>query len=303
MNKLSPAQQEQLQTIGAYLQNMRQEQNQSVDDVANQTFIRPPLIKAIESADWKSLPEPIFIQGFIRRYADVLGLDGLEISKQFEATPVAVLPEAKLANRGGLDGVVAQQDKHGLKVLAKAETARSETTVAKPTTGSWKWWLGIPAIALLVGGSIWAVTQTMPRTASLTPSIPEASNSSTDESASPEASEPSTVTEDTSEATPDIVSETASEAGNAAPITFQVNMEGDSWMRVVADGSEVYEGTLTTGTQQSWTAQNELQIRVGDAGAVLYSFNGSSQTPIGEPGRVSNLTLTPDTDPEALSVQ
>ncbi|MEM0978930.1 MAG: RodZ domain-containing protein [Cyanobacteria bacterium P01_H01_bin.58] len=295
---MSPAQQEQLQTIGAYLQDARQEQDKSVDDIANQTFIRPPLVRAIEAADWESLPEPVFIQGFIRRYADALGLDGLAIAKQFEATPVAVLPQAKLANRGGLDGVVAPQDRHGLKVLSKAETARSATTVARRPTGAWKWWVGIPAIALVVGG-VWAITQNTPRTASLTPATTEATDVPVEESATSEVSESSTVTEDDSESP----SQTPSVGGTSAPITFQVNMEGDSWMRVIADGSEVYEGTLTTGTQQSWTAQNELQVRVGDAGAVLYSFNGSSQTPIGEPGRVSDLTLTPDTDPQGLSVQ
>ncbi|MEO1093913.1 MAG: RodZ domain-containing protein [Cyanobacteria bacterium J06638_28] len=300
MNKVSPAQQEQLQTIGAYLQDVRREQDKSVDDIANQTFIRPPLIKAIEVADWEALPEPVFIQGFIRRYADALGLDGLAIAKQFEATPVAVLPQAKLANRGGLDGVVAPQDRHGLKVLSKAETARSATTVAQRTTGAWKGWLGIPAIALVVAGSVWAVTQNMPRTASLTPATTtEATDVPTEEPETAEVSESPTVAEDNS-ASP---SETTPAGGTSAPITFQVNMEGDSWMRVIADGSEVYEGTLTTGAQQSWTAQNELQVRVGDAGAVLYSFNGSSETPLGEPGRVSNLTLTPDTDPQGSSVQ
>ena len=80
MAKLAPTQIEQLQSIGAYLRQVRQEQGLSVDMLANQIFIRPALLQALESGQDAALPEPVFIQGFIRRYAEALGLDGQAIA-------------------------------------------------------------------------------------------------------------------------------------------------------------------------------------------------------------------------------
>ncbi|MEM1311752.1 MAG: helix-turn-helix transcriptional regulator, partial [Cyanobacteria bacterium P01_H01_bin.153] len=78
------AQQEQLNSVGAYLRDLRKEKGTTIDEVANQIFIRPALVEAIETGDWESLPEPVFVQGFIRRYADYLGLNGKEVASQFE---------------------------------------------------------------------------------------------------------------------------------------------------------------------------------------------------------------------------
>jgi cytoskeletal protein RodZ len=80
---LAPTQIEQLQKIGSYLCQQRQNQGLSLDFVANQTFIRPVILQALESGRYEDLPQPIFIQGFIRRYADSLGLDGKALSQEF----------------------------------------------------------------------------------------------------------------------------------------------------------------------------------------------------------------------------
>ena len=91
MSKLTPAQQEQLSSLGLYLQSVRKEQGRSAEEVATQIFIRPALLKALELGDLESLPEPVFIQGFIRRYGDALGLDGYVFAQQLDITLVSVL--------------------------------------------------------------------------------------------------------------------------------------------------------------------------------------------------------------------
>ncbi|MEO1590427.1 MAG: RodZ domain-containing protein [Cyanobacteria bacterium J06632_22] len=89
MTGYSTLQQDQLKKIGANLQEAREAQSKSIDDIAVQTYIRPQLLKAIEGGDIDDLPQPIFVQGFIRRYAEALGLDGKTLSKQF---PVHSIP-------------------------------------------------------------------------------------------------------------------------------------------------------------------------------------------------------------------
>jgi cytoskeleton protein RodZ len=86
----SAVQQEQLSKIGSYLKEAREGQSKSIEDVSLQTYIRPQLLKAIETGNANDLPQPIFVQGFIRRYAEVLGLDGMSLSKQF---PVHSIPD------------------------------------------------------------------------------------------------------------------------------------------------------------------------------------------------------------------
>lgn len=89
MNQLNPAQLEQLKEIGAYLRQLRQEQSISTEEVAAKTFIPSRLLQALEEGQSERLPEPVFIQGFIRRYGDAINLDGSALAKSF---PITFLP-------------------------------------------------------------------------------------------------------------------------------------------------------------------------------------------------------------------
>ncbi len=89
MNQLNPEQAERLKEIGAYLRQVREEQSISTQEVATKTYIPLRLLKALEEGRSDQLPEPVFIQGFIRRYADVLNLDGAALAKTF---PLNLLP-------------------------------------------------------------------------------------------------------------------------------------------------------------------------------------------------------------------
>lgn len=309
MDKVNSTQQEQLLNIGAYLREVRLEKGKQIDEVANQIFIRPALVKAIEAGDWESLPEPVFVQGFIRRYAEYLGLDGRELSKRFEPTPVSVLPNPELANSTSVEGIIKPQDKHGLKVLSKAEPAQNGATLnpKKDSRRNWNWLIGVLGVAALVGLVVWLTTRNTPQrvatpsdTTDETAIAPEADPETDSESVTTSIS-PDTAPEPAETASPSEL-ETAT-AASAAPITFAVNIEDDAWLRVTADGERVYEGILSAGSQESWTADTVLEVTAGNSGSVLYSFNGSEERAMGNPGAVTRLTLTPDTDPESLSAQ
>jgi cytoskeletal protein RodZ len=86
---LNESQQERLKEITANLRHIRQENSISLEQIAMQTHIRLASLQALEEWRFEDLPEPVFIQGFIRRYADKLGLDGTAIAKSFE---IDILP-------------------------------------------------------------------------------------------------------------------------------------------------------------------------------------------------------------------
>jgi len=71
-----PDQVEQVQEVGLYLQQQREARCLSVDAVSEKTRIRSGVISALESGHVDELPEPIYLRGFVKRYAEFLGLDG-----------------------------------------------------------------------------------------------------------------------------------------------------------------------------------------------------------------------------------
>ncbi len=92
MTKFSAPQQNQLAQIGAFLRDNREKQSKSLEDIAICTYIRPQLLIGIETGNPEMLPEPIFVQGFIRRYGEALGLNGIELSQQFTVTSIPSTP-------------------------------------------------------------------------------------------------------------------------------------------------------------------------------------------------------------------
>ncbi|MEH2390867.1 MAG: helix-turn-helix domain-containing protein [Nostoc sp.] len=80
MTLLNQAQVEQLKEIITYLRQVRQEKSIRIEEIAAQTLIRAGILQALEEERFEELPEPIFVQGFIRRYGDALGLDGNALS-------------------------------------------------------------------------------------------------------------------------------------------------------------------------------------------------------------------------------
>ncbi|MEH2146133.1 helix-turn-helix domain-containing protein [Nostoc sp.] len=80
MTLLNQAQVEQLKEITTHLRQVRQEKSIRIEEIAAQTLIRAGILQALEEERFEELPEPIFVQGFIRRYGDALGLDGNALS-------------------------------------------------------------------------------------------------------------------------------------------------------------------------------------------------------------------------------
>lgn len=72
-----------LAEMGAYLRQVRESQSMTLEQVAAKTMIRVSLLRSIEEGQLYNLPEPIYVQGFLLRYAETLGLNGVEFAKTF----------------------------------------------------------------------------------------------------------------------------------------------------------------------------------------------------------------------------
>jgi cytoskeleton protein RodZ len=92
--------------IGSSLREARERRNQSYGQVEAETAIRTRYIRALEDEDFHILPGPTYTKGFLRAYAEYLGLDGQPFVDEFnsrhhdpraaaEHTPIASRPRSR----------------------------------------------------------------------------------------------------------------------------------------------------------------------------------------------------------------
>lgn len=315
MGSLDTVQQEQLRAIGSYLNQIRQEQARSLEEISAKTYIPLRLLKAIETGQERPLPEPVFIQGFIRRYADALGLDGIDLSQRFpiNVTPLPVMA-AVAGNREKLKEP-ANSDRVGPietenSILSRLPSITNLPYVAVAAL------LALGGIALAV---VWGLsarqpnapnrsTVVLPKQPSFNQSSPTVTPSSSPKAAtsSPSATPKVQATPASPRATvsPTTASPSASSNNRAAttaspspsgdrnaPVRVELNLSDESWVQVIVDGQVKAEAILPQGTRQSWSGKEEITVLVGNAGAVSIAQNGSSPKKMGALGDVSEMTF------------
>jgi cytoskeleton protein RodZ len=69
--------------VGALLRRRREEIQQDIEDVSRQLRIRSAYIRAIEEGKFQELPGNAYAIGFVRAYADYLGLDGNNVVSDY----------------------------------------------------------------------------------------------------------------------------------------------------------------------------------------------------------------------------
>ena len=296
MKEFDTAQVEQLKTIGDYLHRERQEQAISLDEIAVKTYIPLRLLQALELGNVERLPEPVFVQGFIRRYADAIGLDGMALAKNFTPQPSFVV-EQKAPEPARLDSI----EKPRVEPIPKPYKAhdraeRSNLPFVLLGTGA-VLLLGVGLAAVL--GRPQAETElqnsqpvvTEPKSAStLQPGVKmsPAPSLSSQGSASPSPA-PAALASQTLAPSSNVATE-----GTTKPVQVAVKLIGEeSWLQVIADGKVEFEGILKKGEQKSWQAKKTLVLQSGNAGAVLVSYNQGEPKVMGALGDVKDAEFPP----------
>lgn len=68
--------------IGHLLEHARLRRGVSLEEAERATLIRKDYLQRLESDDHSAMPEPIYVRGFVKAYADYLGLDGDRFAAQ-----------------------------------------------------------------------------------------------------------------------------------------------------------------------------------------------------------------------------
>lgn len=68
-----------LQELGNVLRRRRRELGVNLEEVQEHTKIRIRYLEALEAGDWDVLPGDVYARGFVRRYAEYVQLDGIDL--------------------------------------------------------------------------------------------------------------------------------------------------------------------------------------------------------------------------------
>ncbi|HID98080.1 MAG TPA: helix-turn-helix domain-containing protein [Thermodesulfobacteriaceae bacterium] len=72
------------ETIGEYLKRERELRQITLEEIAEGTKIAIHVLKNMEADNWEELPAEVFIKGFVRSYAEFIGMDPEEVILRYQ---------------------------------------------------------------------------------------------------------------------------------------------------------------------------------------------------------------------------
>lgn len=236
-----------MQTVGEILRSEREKKGLSIKEIEIATSIRTLYITAIEEGNYSIIPGEVYLKGFIRNYANYLGLDGQQIVDLYRQNQLPVAP---------VNEFIATD---------KNESPPEKTTRKSKKTANWV------TVSLLVvciaGGAWWLLDSPKPieepkQTKQLQPT-------------------PTTPVQPIPEKVL-----TPSTPVQTKPVVIIAKYTDQCWTSVTADNKIIFEGTPKAGDTLTWTAEHNITVKVGNAGGVDIVYNGQSAGKLGAKGEV-----------------
>jgi len=256
-----------IENFGSYLKHERELRGFSLEDIATKTKISIHFLQALENNQFDDLPEKVFIKGYIRSFARIIGSDEHEMLNAFDDT---LDPPSSPGTSGTLTG--AKKFFQGKKTLL---------------------WLGLAVISL--AGTVWATSflshkfsasskKTVSESGghevsgnSFKP-IPEPVKPNKISSQVNKASE-STAKQDTTSSLPTQTvggNETARSASEMVgrPLTLTVKVQDDTWFNISVDRSREEDFVLSRGAEKKFYGKESFGMNLGDRDRVELRLNG-----------------------------
>ena len=258
--------------FGASFKKARESKGIPLDRISTETRISTRFLQAIENEDFHLLPGGIFNRGFIRTYAERLGLD----------------PEQAVADYEKLAEVRAPSE----PVVTASAPARQVNRQLYPAA--------VGGLILLIA-IFYIVTRDSGNTT-------ETANQPSAPISQPEtpSTQPATVTQPTTApevagtapqpaaSTPAPSTDVLTPAPSTDALTLDVEAKETTWIKVMADGKSILAGEiLEPGATRRFTGQTSIEIDIGNAGGLSLKLNNRPVNPIGQSGQVRKLVITP----------
>ena len=234
-------------SIGERLKSARDAKGLSLEEACLFTKIQRKTLEAIEEDRLDEELDPAYAKIFLKKYAAFLEMDPASVVQEYIALrgPIPERPiavQTEARKKSGSSGFLQ-------KVL----------------------WLAGGLFLLYVGYHLYPGHFKRSPAASHMKRMEKKKGSAASSQKAPVAS---SKTEKTSEAPQLLVP-------RSQPLKLTVRTNADVWMQVKSDGSVIFQNVLARAMQESWTAENSLEIWTGNAGAMELFLNGR---PLGKLG-------------------
>lgn len=230
--------------IGHVLRDARRNLGVTLTEAAQRTRVRETHLAALERDELESIGiDPVYVRGIIRTYAEYLGLDSAALLARYRAQRA---PQP--TGRRGAPGIAGED----------TNSSRSR-----------RWLAPIAAAALLLvvlAGAAAAVV-----TLGDGPAGTEKAATAGRRSAQPSTEQP--VSEAASE--PVLLDIPQGQGPTPKGLTVKLEFTDKVWIRVLVDGRNQLEGIMRPGAVTQFTADEEIELRLGVADAVEFSLNGA----------------------------
>jgi cytoskeleton protein RodZ len=261
--------------FGASFKKARESKGISLDQIALETRISTRFLSAIENEEFQLLPGGIFNRGFVRTFAEKIGLDPeqavadyerlAEVRQPIEVPPVPTVPQEKPARHlyplaiAGLILVIV------IFYLVTKESSNTAQTAGGPTA--------VPPPAVVPSPPPSPPSATLPSPLPVAPPSP------------PPATPP-----DTTAAAPE-----PELAPQTEPLRIDLDVKETTWIKVAADGVTVNPGEiLEPGMTRHYSAKKSILLVIGNAAGLDLKINDMPGKSLGKGGQVRELTITPD---------
>jgi cytoskeleton protein RodZ len=275
--------------IGDILKAEREKIGLSHDQVAQITKLRRHYVEALENEEWDNLPAPVFVKGFIRSYAQALGLDETKIFDLYkkigpvgEAPPTPLVEPKKSKNRrvvimilllvaaaalislwiGYSDRTPSSQDSE-IPLGTQKQTTKNEQPAAHRSTER--------------------------------ESVKEQKVASTNTDKPSDLKEKDKVEKAPSPQNESLPAQSTIEPTLATDwLVLKGVVKSKTWMRIYIDDQEPKEYIFEPGSMLQWKAREGFDILIGNAAGIEFDFNGDTITDLGALGQVVRLRLPED---------
>jgi transcriptional regulator with XRE-family HTH domain len=269
-----------MEELGRLLRETREKLGLTHEEVERSTRIRARYLEALERGDLSSLPSQVQARGFLRNYADFLGLD-----------PDAVLQKHAARSHGAS----AQTQQTVQSPTPEPPSGTVEVRRPRWITTDLLVAMGIILAVLVVlvwGGSRLVLamqqdssngTQQVSGLNLLSTASPTASATST-EAPAEIGGLPGEAVSPASDAT--LPAELTGDDQGQTGVNLRLLIERRAYIEVVVDGEEAFRGRAAPGEILEYSGSQLISIVTGNGGGVRAVYNGQDQGRLGEIGEV-----------------
>ncbi len=236
------------------------------------TRIRRARLEALERGEMASMPSEAQARGFLKNYADALGLDPEELLAQY-----------------GTSRAVGRKSPRQTTTPQTTRNARSGRSTSELLITVFVM-LGVIAVLVWGGGRIFesltsgsdAVT-----IEALAAGVPIPATETSEPTTAPPPSGAGLVLPTAPSPTPTLILNVLDR------VNLRIMAETDSFVEVIVDDKQAFRGRMQAGDEQSFIGDRAISVTTGNAGGLRIFFNDLDQGLMGEIGQVLVRIWTP----------